>query len=74
MGLLDDLSQPPAKQWSCRVRTLSNEFDKKDKEIFDKAILDPNWPAATLSAALAKKGISIAGSIITRHRKGECSC
>lgn len=71
--MLEDL-QPPKKIWPCRVRTLSGEFDKKDKEIFDKAVSDLNWPAATLSAALAQKGISIAGSIITRHRKGECSC
>jgi len=71
--MLEDL-EPPKKVWPCRVRTLSNQFDKKDKEIFDKAIADPAWKAANLSAALSKKEISIAGSIISRHRKGECSC
>jgi len=73
MGLLDDLEMPQ-KVWPCRVRTLHSEFDKKDQEIFEAAILDLNWKASTLSKALAVKGIIIAGSAITRHRQKECSC
>ena len=73
MGLLDDL-ELPQKIWPCRVRTIYNEFDKKDQTIFEGAILDNNWKASTLSKALAVKGIIIAGSAITRHRQKECSC
>jgi hypothetical protein len=73
MGLLDDL-ELPQKVWPCRVRTLYSEFEKKDKDIFESAVLDLNWPASTLSKALAAKGIIIAGSAITRHRQKECSC
>lgn len=73
MSLLGDLV-PPKKVWPCRVRTLSSEFAKEDKEIFDAAILDNNWKAETLSKALAVRGIVIAGSAISRHRKKECSC
>lgn len=73
MGLLDDL-ELPQKVWPCRVRTLYGEFEKKDKEIFEAAVADVNWPAATLAKALATKGIIIAGSAITRHRQKECSC
>lgn len=71
--MLEDL-QKPEKIWPCRVRTLYSEFDKKDKDIFENAVLDLNWPASTLSKALAAKGIIIAGSAITRHRQKECSC
>lgn len=74
MGLLDDLSQPPAKVWSCRVRTLANELEEKDKVIFLEAVDNPQWKAETLSKALSQKGLSIAGSGISRHRKGQCSC
>ena len=71
--MLEDL-QKPEKIWSCRVRTVYSEFDKKDQDIFENAVNDPQWPAATLSKALAVKGIIIAGSAITRHRQKECSC
>jgi hypothetical protein len=73
MSLLNGLTKPK-KIWPCRVRTLSSELDPKDKEIFDAAILDLSWKSETLSRALAVKGVTIAGSAITRHRKKECSC
>jgi hypothetical protein len=73
MSLLKGLSKPE-KVWPCRVRTLSAEFDKEDKQIFDEAVGDVSWAAETLSKALAAKGVTIAGSAITRHRKKECSC
>jgi hypothetical protein len=74
MSILGDLNQPPTKIWPCRVRTLYNEFEKKDQAIFEAAIQDLNWKASTLSKALAVKGVIIAGSAITRHRQKECSC
>lgn len=73
MSLLEGLAKPE-KVWPCRVRTLSTEFVGKDKQIFDDAVADTGWPAETLSKALAVKGVTIAGSAITRHRKKECSC
>lgn len=73
MSLLKGLAKPE-KIWPCRVRTLSTEFTKEDKEIFDDAVADASWAAETLSKALASKGVTIAGSAITRHRKKECSC
>lgn len=73
MSLLKGLAKPE-KVWPCRVRTLLSEFSKEDKEIFDEAVADATWAAETLSKALAAKGVTIAGSAITRHRKKECSC
>ncbi len=74
MGLLDDLTAPPRKVWTCRVRSLANELEDKDRTIFLEALANPQWKAETLSKALSQKGLSIAGSGITRHRKGQCSC
>jgi len=74
MGLLDDLNAPPAKTWSCRVRTLAIQLEEKDLAIFEEAISNPEWKAETLSKALAQRGLRISGSVITRHRMKECSC
>lgn len=74
MSLLGDLGQPPKKVWPCRVRSLYSELDKADAEIFDNAIGDRAWKAESLSKALAARGVTIAGSAITRHRQKACSC
>ena len=74
MGLLDDLSRPPSKVWNCRVRSIYNDLEQKNKDIFENALNDLNWKAETLSKALAARGIRIAGSGITRHRQKGCSC
>lgn len=72
--MLEDLQQPPIKTFSCRVRTLANELEAKDSKIFLDAVANPEWKSETLSKALSQKGLTIAGSVITRHRKGQCSC
>lgn len=66
---------PPAKDYSCRVRTVKNELDKKDQDILDSCLADlDGWPAKTLSNALSARGLSISDATISRHRKGLCSC
>ena len=72
--MLEDLTAPPSKIWTCRVRTLASELSDKDAAIFAEAIANPAWKAETLSKALNQKGLKIAGSGITRHRQGNCSC
>jgi hypothetical protein len=72
--MLEDLTAPPSKIWTCRVRTLATELEKKDQDIFWEAVSNPQWKAETLSKALNQKGLKIAGSGITRHRQGNCSC
>lgn len=72
--MLEDL-QPPVKGYTCRIRTVKNELDKKDQEIIDAALADVDkWPAKTLSNALSAKGLKVTDNSITRHRKGLCSC
>jgi len=72
--MLEDL-QPPTKGYTCKIRTIKDQLDKKDQVILDAALADvSNWPAKTLSNALALRGLTIADNTISRHRKGLCSC
>ena len=75
MGLLDNLEKPENKNFSCRIRTLVvEELGADDAKILETALADLGWKAETLSKALNQRGITVSGSVITRHRKGECSC
>lgn len=72
--MLENLT-PPTKNRSCKVRTVLNQLDDKDKEILVAAIADENlWPAKTLCNALQGRGISLLDVSISRHRNGICSC
>lgn len=66
---------PPVKNWNCKVRTILGELDAKDKAILENALADyETWPAKTLANALTARGLKMTDNIITRHRKGLCSC
>ena len=73
MGLLDNLAMPEKKP-SCKVRTILETLDDGDKKILTEALNNTAWKAFTLSDALFKQGIVLDGKLITRHRKGLCSC
>lgn len=74
MGLLDDLTQPEGRIYTCRVRTLRDTLDQADQTKYDQLINDLTWPANTLAKALATKGLLVSQQMITRHRRGECTC
>lgn len=76
--MLEDL-KPLTPERSCKVRTIKKQFKdagaEADFNTFCDVIADSGmWPAHTLSKALAQRGITISGHVITRHRVGECSC
>lgn len=74
MGLLDSL-EPKRRITPCRIRTVLNELDEKDREKLTAALAnDMAWPHYTLSKNLRLLGVSVSADAITRHRAGVCSC
>jgi hypothetical protein len=60
---------------SCRVRTVRDELDKKDAELFMQYINDTeNWTSHTLAKALATRTVGIDPKAIQRHRLNHCTC
>jgi len=74
MGILDDLTPPAPRQWTCIVRTTSETLEPADRKKFDDAMTNDAWKAEPLAAQLQKLGINISSSTIRNHRKGNCSC
>jgi hypothetical protein len=71
--MLEDLKLKPRNS-SCAVRTIINKLEKKDQEILQAALANPDWGSSTLARELKARGLSISEHPIYRHRKGECSC
>jgi hypothetical protein len=72
--MLDGL-QPPQRIYNCRVRSVLETLDAKDKKILETALdsLDL-WPVRTLSIELKRRGLVLSDSAIANHRRGSCSC
>lgn len=66
---------PPQQQRKCKVIVVADGLDVADKKIFLDAIgNDEIWSANGLSIELSKRGLSLAGDTIQKHRKGICQC
>jgi hypothetical protein len=71
--MLEDL-KPPSRQFTCKVRTVADALDAKDKIILLTAVNSEEWKLKTLSNELAKRGLVIVDTAIAKHRRKQCSC
>jgi hypothetical protein len=71
--MLEDL-KPPGRQFTCKVRTVAETLDAKDKEILLNAVNSEEWSFSSLSNELAKRGLVIVDTGIAKHRRKQCSC
>jgi hypothetical protein len=65
---------PPKKELACKVRTLLQGLEPKDRQILEAALSDESWPTFTLATELRKRGMTISEHPIRKHRAGGCSC
>jgi hypothetical protein len=66
--------EPRAKKSSCKVRTILESLDAKDREILVNAIANDAWTAPALARELTNRGIATSEKPIAFHRRKECSC
>ena len=67
--------EPPKQKFTCKVSILLSDLDKKDAEILEAAIGDARkWPAKSLQKALKERGVSLADTVISKHRTKLCRC
>lgn len=71
--MLEDMKQP-VKILPCKIRTIAESLNEKDKEILLKAAIDPNWQPYVLMKELKKREIEVSDRTIRTHRNKECSC
>jgi hypothetical protein len=66
--------EPHTKKQSCKVRTVLESLEAKDKEILIKALADVQWTATALARELTSRGIAISEKPIMAHKRKGCSC
>jgi hypothetical protein len=71
--MLEGLTPTPRKT-NCKVKTVLDGLEQKDRQILLDALQDPSWPTLTLANSLSERGVEISESPIRRHRLGRCSC
>jgi hypothetical protein len=73
--VLEGLKPPKSKSEYCKIDLTLKDLSKGDAQILLDAIANTDlWGAKTLSNALREKGLSIADTTITKHRKKICAC
>lgn len=71
--MLENLT-PPVRAYACKVRTIADGLDAKDKEILLTAVDSEEWAYKTLSNELGKRGLVLTDTTIKSHRLKACSC
>jgi hypothetical protein len=73
--MLEGLTPPKSKAEYCKIDLMKKDLSEKDYKILLDAIANSDvWGAKTLSNALRAKGVSLADTTITRHRRQLCAC
>lgn len=72
--LLEGL-KPVSQDKPCRIGKLLTSLEAADQVILKAALEDiDQWPANTLSKALAERGLTVADGTISKHRRNLCAC
>ena len=71
--MLEDM-KPTKRTYSCKVRTLADSLEAKDRDILLAAADDIAWGCKTLEKELAKRGLVLADTTIAKHRDKLCRC
>lgn len=71
---LNNLKQSPRPKSPCLVRTILNELSELNREALLGVLVTPSVSNASISKVLAEHGKIASASVISKHRRGDCSC
>jgi hypothetical protein len=70
-GLADEIrSEPSRRQRKNRIQQVLDSLDAKDRAALLEALNDTNIAGSAISRVLAKRGIKLGESTITKYRSG----
>lgn len=71
--MLENL-EPTQKLLPCKVRTIAESLDAKDRGILENALTDSRWSPYSLSSRLSERGLILSDKSIRKHQLQQCSC
>lgn len=73
--MLEGLEPVKSKSEYCKIQQTLETLDAKDQKILTDALADKDrWSDKGLSTALRQRGLSIADTTLSKHRKQICAC
>lgn len=73
--MLEGLEPNKSKSVYCKVAQTLETLEKKDQDILNQALADKEkWSDKGLSNALRERGVSLADTTLSKHRKLICAC
>lgn len=73
--MLEGLEPAQSKSVYCKIKQTLETLDAKDQKILTDALADKErWSDKGLSTALRQRGLSIADTTLSKHRKQICAC
>jgi hypothetical protein len=66
--------EPQFKKQPCKVRTILESLESKDRDILNQALADSQWTAGALARELTQRGLPISDKPVLAHKRKGCSC
>ena len=71
--MLDGM-EPQVKKPNCKIRSILESLEPKDREILVQALADSQWTAGALARELTKRGLPVSEKPVQAHKRKGCSC
>lgn len=71
---LYNLKESPRPKSTCLVRTILNGLSELNRDALLAVLATPTVSNASISKVLAEHGTIASASVISKHRRGDCSC
>jgi hypothetical protein len=65
---------PQSRQYPCKINTILQNLEEKDKKILIEALESPLWNNSALTTALNERGLKISRYSVDSHARKRCSC
>ena len=66
--------KPTARLYPCKIRSILDSLDEKDKKVLLDALDSPLWNIGALTTALNERGLKISRYSVNSHTRKQCSC
>jgi hypothetical protein len=66
--------KPTARLYPCKIRSILDSLDEKDKKVLLDALDSPLWNTGALTTALNERGLKISRYSVNSHTRKQCSC
>jgi hypothetical protein len=65
---------PTNRLYPCKIRSILDSLNEKDKKVLLDALDSPLWNSSALTTALNERGLKVSRYSVNSHTRKQCSC